>query len=121
MKYFQKKILLLLFSAIVISGSFAQPVATYTPLVNDSIQLLNIKNSIRQHYRDDSASLAGENKKYIINIYRERYQNLADMFAEKELMSTPQADAYLGTLVNEIFRYNPELKKLGTRFLFSKV
>ena len=121
MKCLQKKILLLLFSAAVISGSFSQPVATYIPLVNDSIQLLNIKNFIRQHYRDDSASLTGENKKYIINIYRERYQNLADMFAEKELMSSPEADAYLSALVNEIFKYNPELKKLGTRFLFSKV
>jgi len=121
MKHFPKKTILLLFFSIVISGLSAQPLLNYTPLPFDSVKLLNIRNSIRQHYQKDSASITGENKKYIVNIYRERYENLADMFNDKELMVSPGADGYLASLVNEIFSNNPELKQLGTRFLFSRV
>jgi len=100
---------------------FAQAPVSYSPLVNDSLQLVNIKNAIKQHYLKDSASISGENKKYIVNLYRERYQFLDDMFKEKEFMANAVPDEYLASLVNEIFKVNPELKKLGTRFLFSKV
>ena len=121
MKHLFLKLLLFLFSSTVITEASAQPLLSYTPLVHDSLQLLNIKNTIRQNYLKDSASITGENKKQIIGFYRDRYQNLADMFKEKEFVNNPEADSYLNALVTQIFKSNPQLTKLGTRFLFSRV
>jgi len=121
MKYYPKKALLVLFCVICFAGVFAQTPVGYTPFVIDSLKLVNVKKAVHDAYLKDSASTSGENKKYIINLYRERYQYLEDMFKEKELMANAETDDYLSSLVNEIFKNNPELKKLGTRFLFSKV
>ena len=121
MRYYPKKALLILLSCICAATLFAQKPVSYSPFANDSLQLLNINNAIKQHYLKDSASAGGENKKYIVNLYRERYQYLDDMFKEKEFMANAEPDEYLSLLVNEIFKSNPELKTLGTRFLFSKV
>jgi hypothetical protein len=104
----------------VMTGLRAQTAPSYTPMVNDSLHLLAVKNTIRQQYLRDSASIGGENKKYIINLYRERFQSLEDMFSGKEFFSSVNPDSYLNSLVNEILDKNPELKKPGTRFLFSK-
>lgn len=105
---------------MALSASFAQPYQTYTPVVNDSVKLAAIKNEIRQNYLKDSASTKGENKKQLIGLYRERYQYLADMFDEKEILFNTEADEYLQALVSEVFKSNPQLNRLGTRFLFSK-
>ncbi len=99
----------------------AQNLPTYSPIVNDSVQLLQIKNTIRQNYLKDSASIKGEYKKDIIGFYRERYLYLAGMFTEKEFINNTEADNYLNALANEILNSNPQLKTLGTRFLFSRV
>lgn len=108
-------------TSAVISTASAQPLLSYSPIVHDSIQLLTIKNTIRNNYLKDSASITGENKKQVIGFYRDRYQNLADMFKEKEFLNNPEADAYLQALVNLIFKNNPQLNSLGTHFLFSRV
>lgn len=118
--YYPRLILLFLF-VLQLPGLHAQPFTNYTPYTNDSLQLVSIKNAIRKNYLEDSASISGENKKQLIGIYRDRYQNLADMFKEKEFIHNPEADGYLQALVAEIFNSNPQLKKLGTRFLFSRV
>ena len=101
--------------------SYAQPAFTYLPVKDDSVKLAAVKNEIRQHYLKDSAAQIGANKKQLVNIYRERFDNLKEMFTEKELMANAEADNYLNALANEIIKYNPELKSLGGRFLFSKV
>lgn len=119
MKHFFFKLLLLLLCSTVISQAFAQ--SSYTPIVNDSLQLLKIKNAIRQTYLKDSASVTGENKKQVIGFYRDRYQYLADMFTEKEFLNNGVADSYLNDLANQVINSNPQLKTLGTRFLFSRV
>ena len=116
-----KLILLLLCCACIKNRLSAQPLQNYTPIVNDSLQLDKIRNTIWLNYRKDSASITGENKKQIIGIYRDRYQNLADMFKEKEFLNNTEADEYLQALVTKIFNANPQLNQLGTRFLFSRV
>ena len=121
MKYPPKKLLPVLICLFCFTRIFAQPLLSYKPIAIDSFQLLNIKNAIHDHYLKDSASQTGDNKKYIVNLYRERYQYLESMFTEKELMASSETDSYLASLVNEIMKSNPELKKLGTHFLFSRV
>ncbi|MGB5005372.1 MAG: M48 family metalloprotease [Ferruginibacter sp.] len=121
MNCYYTRLILLFLCASHMPGLFAQPLTNYTPYTNDSLQLVSIKNDIRKNYLEDSASISGENKKQLIGIYRDRYQNLADMFKEKEFINNPEADDYLQGLVAQIMNSNPQLKKLGTRFLFSRV
>lgn len=121
MNCYYTRLILLFLCALHMPGLFAQPLTNYTPYTNDSLQLVSIKNDIRKNYLEDSASISGENKKQLIGIYRDRYQNLADMFKEKEFINNPEADGYLQGLVAQIINSNPQLKKLGTRFLFSRV
>ena len=121
MKSFFKKAILLFISIIVVINLFAQPSLSYTPIINDSIQLLGYKNIVHAKYLKDSASASGQNKKYIVKEYRERYEFINSMFTEKELMASTEIDNYLTSLVNEIFKGNPELKQLGTHFHFSRV
>ena len=121
MKTILIKLILLFLCIAPFAGLTAQPYSTYTPIINDSIKLLNIKNTIRQNYLKDSAFITGQNKKQIIGFYRERHQFLADMFKDKEFINNPEADSYLNALVTQIFNSNPQLKQLGTRFLFSRV
>ncbi len=121
MTHFQKRIILLFTWSLLAFDLFAQPAISYTPIANDSLQLLTIKNAVHQRYLKDSASITGENKKYIIKEYRGRYEFINDMFTQKELMASAETDNYLSSLVNEIFKGNPELKQLGTHFHFSRV
>ncbi len=120
MKQVSLKLILLFLSCSFFGYSFAQPLQNYTPIVNDSVKLLAIKNLIHQNYLKDSALINGDHKKDIIGFYCARYQNLADMFKEKEFLYTTDADNYLQALVSQIFKTNPQLNKLGTRFLFSR-
>lgn len=101
-------------------SAYSQSYQTYVPVKNDSLYLAGIKKEIKQKYLKDSASITGNNKKYIIEFYRQRFNSLNDRFTNNEFISTPEINNYLTSLTNEILIVNPELKMLGTRFLFSK-
>jgi Zn-dependent protease with chaperone function len=115
------KILVLLFCSFIYSRTYSQTAFLYTPLADDSLKIESIKEAIKQRYLSDSASITGENKKYIIKEYRERYADLNRMLKDKELITSPEVNNYLSSLANEIIKNNPRLQQLGTRFLFSKV
>ena len=97
----------------------AQQPASYVPFKDDSLQLDLIKKSIKDKYLKDSISIQGENKKYTVGMYRERFSFINQMFTDKEFIFTEETNKYLTSIVNEIFKANPQLKNLGTRFLFS--
>ena len=98
----------------------AQTSAKYIPGVNDSISLLKVKKLIADKYLADSASLTGENKKYSLALYRERYTMLTDMFGKDAFYYSPEAESYLISISNEIIKANPILSGLRPHFLFSK-
>ena len=103
------------------SISMGQARFDYMPVKDDSVQLLSVKNVIKQHYLSDSAALTGDYKKQLVKIYRERYDYLQEMFTHNELMANATADDYLNSIANEIIKNNPLLKPLGCHFHFSKV
>jgi Peptidase family M48 len=116
----------LLFSVFfaVVSNLFiarAQQPLSYTPFKDDSLQLDIIKKKIKENYNKDIAAISGANKKYSIKLYEGRLNFINEMFKDKEFIYTTETNNYLTALVNEIFKSNPELKKLGTHFLFSRV
>lgn len=115
----------ILLSALLVIGcilfyAHAQQPASYFPFKDDSLQLDLIKKSIKDKYLKDSISIQGENKKYTVGLYRERLSFINQMFADKEFIFTEETNKYLTSLVNEIFKANPQLKTLGTHFLFSR-
>ena len=98
----------------------AQQPASYVPFKDDQLQLELIKKNIKDKYIQDSISIQGENKKYTVGLYRERLNIINQMFTDKEFIFTEETNRYLKSLVTEILNANPQLKTLGTHFLFSR-
>jgi hypothetical protein len=98
----------------------AQPPVSYLPFKDDSLQLSVIQKAVRDNYLKDSVSIKGENKKYILDLYRGRFNFINEMFIDKEFIYTGETNKYLYNIANEIINNNPELKTLGTHFLFSR-
>lgn len=98
----------------------AQPSFEYKPIHDDSLELLKLKTAIRKQFEKDSLGIDGENKKYILAIYNDRFQELNELFTEKEPIAATDANTYLSNISNEIINKNPELKKLAPRVIFSR-
>ena len=98
----------------------AQPSFSFIPFKDDSLQLDIFKKNVKEKYLQDSASLMGENRKYTLKIFRDRFNYINEMFAGKEFIYNAETNAYLMSLVNEILKTNPVLQKQGTRYLFSR-
>lgn len=98
----------------------AQTAAHYIPGTNDSISLQKTKKLITDKYHSDSALLTGENRKYSLALYRERYKLLSDMFGKGTFYYSSEATQYLESITDEIIRANPILSGLSPHFLFSK-
>lgn len=114
-----KKLPVLLFLLLLnVLHSFAQ--TGYTLIKDDEKLLQSFQNIIRLQYLADSASAKGENKKYFIKIYRERYDFLKEMFTGKEIISAEEENGYLQQMVEEILRNNSQLATLKPRVLFSR-
>lgn len=98
----------------------AQGAWQYTPIKDEPGKLKTIQEEIRKQYEKDSIAIKGENKKYILDIYRERFSELNELFETKEPVSSAEASLYISTIVNEIISKNPELKALALRVFFSR-
>lgn len=113
-------VFIFLICSITVTDVLAQPLNNYIPVNNDSLQLLKLKNSIRDKYLKDSTGVSGDFKKDLREFYKDRYDYLADMFKNKEFFYSKETNTYLNALVSQIIDNNPELKQLGSRVLFSR-
>lgn len=100
--------------------SFSQAAWLYTPLKDDTDKLKALQAEIRKQYEKDSTGITGENKKYILEIYKDRFKGLNELFETKEPLVDAEASSYLGGITGEIINKNPELKKLTPRIFFSR-
>lgn len=98
----------------------AQDIALRTTLPVDSLYLAASMNTIQTRYETDNKEAAGENKKYIREMYKERFEYVREIFAHKGIVSDPSAIAYINKLVEEIVRNNPGLQKLQPRVYLYK-
>jgi Zn-dependent protease with chaperone function len=117
---FFRFIILLSFIALVTAIAHAQPSFEYKALQDDSAELVTLKNETRKQFVKDSLLINGENKKYILAIYKERFHDINELFHNKEAITDAAANAYLTGISNEILYKNPELKKLAPRIIFSR-
>lgn len=71
-------------------------------------------------YNSDLASLKGNNKKYIAEIYKERYEAIKEKFDENEIVTDAEASDYLNQLVQEVLKNNSFFNPSDLRIVFSK-
>src|SRR5579871_1026341 len=104
----------------IISGSAKLHAQTFVPLKEDSLKHKTLLDSITQKYKKDISGVSGPNSKYIIELYKERYENIKTIFDEDGIITNPEANDYLQSVVKIVYSYNLSLKSLNSRVLFSK-
>src|SRR5438105_6959348 len=99
------------------SCSFSQSFI-FTPLKDDETQYKSLLSAVTEEYNKDIASVSGDNKKYITELYKARYDAIKEKFEDKEIITSAQANNYIQLLYSEILKYNPVLQNLQTRVIF---
>lgn len=79
-----------------------------------------IGEAITTRYKQDLQSIKGENKKYITDLYEERFKYIDKRIKAKSVLTDQKAQKYLNNLGNEIFKSNPSLPAQDIRLLFER-
>ena len=79
-----------------------------------------LQESVLQRYQKDIAGISGVNKKYISDIYKERFDQVRKQFSDHEIITDPKAVAYLSALLGQVTKANPAIISSELRVLFSK-
>lgn len=111
---------LTILAACLSTLSFSQTTPSYTPFTADAALEKGLLDGVFTRYQQDVATLSGEHRKYLADIYKERYELIRERFTEGEVLSDKGAQAYLQALVQEVLRGNPTLKLEGLRVAFSR-
>lgn len=111
---------LIFLTCISFNSLLAQAPAVFEPAISDSVKLAAILQQARVRFKEDSASITGENKKYHVNILRERFNYLQAKFKAKEFLYTDELNEYFQQILNEIVKNNPTLQPLPVRLLLSR-
>ncbi len=115
----KKPVLLITFICINFYTVFAQQ-TTFTPAIENDAQLKSISSSLEKRYQQDIALLPSENKKELVKIYKQRWDNIQDKFDKKEIYTDAHAQQYLDAIIAEIVKANPLLKKKEFKCYFSR-
>jgi len=109
---------LLLLTIIFSISCFAQ--TGFLPLTRDAAREKSLVDAITLRYKNDIAGLSGPYKKYLAEIYKERYEMTKKMFDDNAVIVDEDASAYLSSVANEILKANPGLNASELRILFSR-
>lgn len=86
----------------------------------DSAYILSMRKLAEDQFKKDSESASGPYKKYIRDIYKERYDYIKSCFDNGAIISDQAAVAYLNTMVQQILTGNPFLQSKNPRVLLFK-
>ncbi|HEU4472340.1 MAG TPA: M48 family metallopeptidase [Flavisolibacter sp.] len=75
--------------------------------------------AIESRYKKDVEELSGKHKKQLAEIFKERYEIVKTAIEGEETITDSRINAYLSSLVAEIFKANPSLPASEIRVLFS--
>ena len=92
------------------------PVFSYSTVAEQKI--LQALNTRLEH---DLKALTGPNKKYLSEIYKERFAMIETRVKAKEVLTDVKAQEYLNALTKEIFRNNTKINKEELRIHFSRI
>jgi hypothetical protein len=114
-----KKAPFIIFLLCVFVYAPAQQVSYVAFKDNDTVTK-NSLTEIKKKYDREVALLDGKDKKYIAEVFKERYDLIIKQFSENGILTATEPLSYLTALTNEILKNNPTLKLDGLRVLFSK-
>ena len=77
-------------------------------------------DAITKQYQKDIQNIQGPDKKYIADIYKERFIYIKEKFSKKEILSDDETQSYLDKLTDEILQKNSFFKAEEVRILFSR-
>lgn len=92
----------------------------FAPATEDNTLLESIYASLEKHYQEDTRLLPSENKKDLLKIYKQRWDNLKGKFDKKEIYTNAKAQQYLDKIVAEIVKANPSLQHKEFKCYFSR-
>lgn len=116
-----KKAILIFIAFLCSLGNFvfAQAII-FKPASEDVEQLKSLSEKFQQYYRDEIADLPFENKKDLLDKYKERWENVKEKFDSKEIYTSEPAQKYLNDLAAEIVKTNPLLQSKNFHCYFSR-
>ena len=115
-----QRILALLFVSALPIVALAQLSPDYSSFPDNSNLQKQLLDEISKKFQEDQVSVTGKNKKYIVEMYKERYEMIKKKFDEKEVMTNQEVVQYLNQLTDEII--NPNKSKIpgNIRIQFSR-
>ena len=115
-----QRILALFLIATTPVAALAQSSPDYNPFTDNSRLEQQLLDDISKKFQDDQQSVTGKNKKYIVEMYKERFEMIKKKFDEKEVMTNAEVNQYLKQLTDEII--NPNKTKIpgNIRIQFSR-
>lgn len=116
-----KKPKLLLIALTCISTSLlAQNSFNYMALQDDITLKKSLLEETQKRYASDVASLTGNNKKYLADIYKDRFKTVEKFYSDSLVITDVKTEQYLQSILAEIVNNNPLLKNMQMRVLFSR-
>lgn len=103
-----------------ISNTFCQNLTYYKSPEDDAAKYKEWMAATEKRYNADVSGLSGKNKKYLEQLFKDRYENIKKMYDRKEIVTEATANGYLQLLITEIKRSNQSLAALDTRVAFSR-
>lgn len=112
-------VLLTVFTCSFVDKGVAQQTA-FSAAPEDISLLQQLSDKYEKQYKQDLATLPAKNKQDFEKIYKQRWDNIKEKFAKKEIYTDPVAQQYLDALAEEIVKTNPVLKDHPFRCYFSR-
>lgn len=100
--------------------SYSQQLGFYNSPEDDNGKYKEWMNATEKRYQQDVLGLSGKNKKYLVELYKERFEMIRKMYDQKEIVTAAEPSDYLQSLFAEIIKSNPALKQLEARVAFSR-
>ena len=92
----------------------------FSPAVQDAAWLTNLSAKYQQRYKDELDKLPSKNRKDLVEVYQQRWENIKEKFDKKEIYTSPAAQEYLNRLVAAIRQGNPMLASADLSCYFSR-
>ena len=92
----------------------------FSPAAADMALLSHLSITYQQQYKDELGQLPAKNRKDLLDLYNERWENIKEKFDKQEIYTSPAVQEYLDALVAEIVKANPILRDHPFHCYFSR-
>ncbi len=116
-RHYHKIFLFLFFFSI--SACYAQQIAFVTAPQNEAA-LKSLSVDLEKRYQADISVLPSENKKNLVKLYKERWDNISFKIEKKEVFVNASAQQFLDNMLQNIVATNPSLKEKSISCYFSR-